>query len=89
MLQCLFSKSVSNAGMLNHVVVAGVLGKVTDQAVDEAGLPSSSGFAPAGPPIPSALWLFGSGLLNLVGIANARNRLNESRKINGSVWVDV
>ena len=80
MLQCPLDKSVSNDGTLNHVVVAGVLGKVTDQAVDEDGLLASSGLAPAGPPIPSALWLFGSGLLNLVGIASARNRLNESRQ---------
>ena len=85
MLQCPLNKSVSNDGMLNHVVVAGVLGKLMDQDVDEDGLPSSSGLAPVGPPIPSALWLFGSGLLNLVGIANARKRLNESRQVYGSV----
>jgi len=65
-------------GMVNYAIVVGDFGNVTDQAVDAGiisagGMPASSSLAPAVVPIPPAIWLFGSGLLGLVGVARRKS----------------
>lgn len=63
-------------GHVNYAVVVGDYGNHTDQATDAGliqagGLPASS--SPASVvPIPPALWLFGSGMLGLIGIARRK-----------------
>jgi hypothetical protein len=67
-------------GLVNYAVVVGDFGNVTDQAVDAGiisagGLPASSSLAPSAIPVPAAMWLFGSGLLGLIGVARRKVRV--------------
>jgi hypothetical protein len=64
-------------GMLNYAVVVGDFGNSTDQAVDAGiisagGMPASSSPAPSAVPLPASVWLFGSGLLGLAGMARRK-----------------
>ena len=40
--------------------------------IQTGGIPASSSQAPSNVPIPSAIWLFGSGLVGLVGMARRK-----------------
>jgi len=57
-------------GLVNYTVAVGDQLNATDQAVDAGGIAASSSLAPV--PIPAAVWLFGSGLLGLIGVARRK-----------------
>ena len=80
-IKVLLSQLGNDDGLLSYSVAVGDSANVTDQAVDAGGLAATSSFAPAVIPVPAALWLFGSGLLGLVGIAKRKKTSLSNRLI--------